>query len=470
MGENIFFLPEFQTDNPSFYLQNGKRTSPITYPIKGFKLYLFTEALGNFSAPYTIQAVPSSEYTTSFFSVQFNYRPDFEKYGLRVLNHENHQIVYMDSSELVKHPDAIFLDNCDWLKNGFKYHAIGAFHDLGIIHTLSQSLFLNPYCLESNEKDLFIQYGMNGTVNSSLGRIFSDSYFALEFFGFMQTDDDDIQRALQNASLIAQQTKTADFDCLFDFGTIRFAFARYHKSGFPTRMVDPRIVTSDTHRELLDIVHHVAQMLRNLGYPVMDDEFKSGLKMNIEQFKKQNSIDEQYCGRKTLRALIFSTSSFDRKYLELAAGIESKSDIENIEVNAMPRFVGIPAVTKLIDTIPDLQNVIVQLKHEISRTTSHTMSSCGKLNERLIQCDKRLNTIMTTLRSLSEKSSIIDEKLEIAGNSLEEVMDAHSNVEDELIELSKKINTEYRGNIVFKLIPAIIVILVLKKFIMFLFR
>lgn len=462
-----FYIPEYQEDNPSFYLQNGKKISQLTTPIKGFKIYVFTEALGNFSAPFTIQAVPSSEqHITTFVSVSFKVRPDFEKYGLSVMNQDGKQIVYMDSSELVKHPDAIFLDGGDWLQNGLKYHAIGALHDLGIIHTLSQSLFLNPYCLESNEKDLYVQYGLNGSFNVTLGRLFTDTYFALEFFGFSQTDDEKLLRALKNASLIAQQAKTCDFGCTFDFGALRFAIARYHEAGFPHRMVDPRILTPDTHRELLDIVHHVASMFKMLGYIIEDDEFKSSLTRNLELFKKENSIKENYCGRKTIRVLLSATCNFDHKRLEIAAGIQGNDENPRLEIEADPRFIGIPAVTDMIDTIPNMQQIVTKMSQEITRSTSSTRSSCERLNERLVQCDKSLNSIKVTLDAVSSLSSIIDEKLEKAGNSLEEVMEAHANVEEQIMALSKKINTEFRGNVLFMLIPAIIVILVIKKLIL----
>ena len=463
MNISFFFMPEYQEWNPSFFCRGGRKVIGQYVPIKGFKLYVFTNSLNNFSAPFTVAATPSKNFVSNFYCVEFQQRPNFEKYGFTVQTIDNKQVVFMENEELIKYNNVVFLQSGDWNNNGLKYHTLGALHDLGIVPSLTAALFSNPQSIEANEKDLESQYGERGDIKERLSLIFSKTMFSLDFFGFTITKDPKLNEALKYSRQISNQNTPADFGCLFDFGTLRFATVKYHNLGFPNRKVDPEIFTCDTNRQLFDSIIHVSKMLISLGFVINDDEFKPNIIHALRVFQIKNRIPEKHCGKITLSHLFYATSRFDISALSLAADLDLKENTINTLIP--PRFVGIAPVSQLVDSIPNLSKKEQELRNKIGRLQSSTASSCDRISERIKEAEDSLNSICTVIESITRTNTNIDERLDQATESLESVISAHTDVEERIVLLNNKIRSEARGNYVFQFIICISCILIVKKLI-----
>ena len=456
-------MPEYQEWNPAFFCRGGRKVPGQYITIKGFKLYVFTNSLNNFSAPFTVAATPSKNFVSHFYCVEFSQRPNFEKFGFTVKVIDNKQVVCMENEELIKYSNTVFIPGGDWQANGFKYHTLGALHDLGIVPSLTMALFSNPQSIEANEKDLESQYGERGDINERLSMIFSKTLFSLDFFGFTIPSNSKQSEALKYARQISVQNPPADFGITFDFGTIRYATAKYHRLGFPNRKVPPEIFTCDTNRQLFDSIIHVSKMLISLGFTITDEEFKPNILHAIRVFQIKNRIPEKYCGKRTLAQLFYATSRFDISALSLAADLDLKENA--IESLVIPRFVGIAPVSQLVDSIPNLTKREQELKNKIGRLQNSTASSCDRISERIKEAEDSLNSICTVIESIARTNANIDERLDKATASLENVLSAHTNVEEKIVLLNNKIISESRGNYVFEFIILISCILIIKKLI-----
>ena len=466
--KEAFYMPEHQENNPSFFCLGGRKTSGDIVSIKGFKLYVFSRSLGNFSAPYSVAAVPSDKDTSLFYSVEFSRRPDFEKFGFSVQTVNKRQVVFMSGEEIIKHDDAILLPGGDWHNNGYRYHVIGALHDIGIIPSLSPAIFTNNIFVEGYQKNIQEEFGFSGDLKDCLNQIFSKTLFCLEYFGFTHTKNEKLIAALKYSKQIASMNLVADFGCMFDFGTCRFATSRFHELGYPNRVISPEIITSTTYLQLINTIQSVSSMLRMLGYQVIDEDFRATINAATKLFQKKNKIHENCCGPTTLKTLIYAASCFNSENMTLAAGIEEKSDVP--ETFVQKRITGRPELSKMVDKIPDYMAKCQQLRVEIGSIITSSANSCDRVSERLKECEDSLNAICATIETLTETNTSIDEKLQEASKSLENVLDSHTDVEERIVLLNNKIATEERGNNIFKLISFTVIIILLYKFFSIIFK
>lgn len=460
----------------------------------GYSLWAFTNSLDNFSCPYTVVAIPSPGSDVTFYQVNFNSKPNFSSYGLEI---SEDNVVYMPEKELLNQGEVIPVNGGDWSKNELQYHAIGAFYYIGIVPSLTSTLFNNPQMMANMEEYLCQSYEISSDtffqeqrIYQVLSQIFPNAVFYLRFFGFMETSDpaeiksykyvDEIIKDSTNENIYTDQIK-------FAFGNIRQAIARYHTKCFPNRLQSPQIFTPLSFRLLRDTLFLVRKLFERIGMRTLQDSDsgRNFLFKTLKQFRKHRKIDETRCGPKTLRALLFDAALRDDSLLLKAAGFDLKkntvtfSNIKNYDSNDNQEF---KLPTKLYPSrkrinfmnsnlsnylyeMPNLENEECILSNSIASTIGAANSTSEILRERIENCEERVKALSMTLNQLSLINVRVARQLDQTSAYLNNVLDEHIKVQEKLFSLKGKITSEKRTNKFLLLCASVIIISVFVQFI-----
>lgn len=449
---------------------------------KGYSLWAFTNSLDNFSCPYTVVAIPSPESEAMFYEVSFTKEPDFSSYGLEI---SEDNVIYMPEKELINQGEVIPVDEGDWSKNELKYHAIGAFYYMGIVPTITSSLFNDAQVMDNNLKYLSQSYGTDESYETVLSQIFRDAVFYLQFFGFLETSDpteyfDDLLND-------PNQVELTNVSIKFAFGNLKHAIARYHTKCFPNRLQSPQVFTPDSFRllkETLDLVKKLFERLE-MRNSQDNDSGNSALLETLENFQINRNIDEARCGPKTLRALLFDAALRDDNLLLKAAGfVMKKNDVtfsifKNSEINKDPEF---KLSTKLVPSrkrikfmnsnlsnflyeMPNLENEECLLSNSIASTIGTANSTSEILRERIENCEERVKALSMTLNNLLHINNRATKQLDSTSTHLNDVLNEHIKVQEKLFSLKGQIATEKRTNKFLMVCAFVIIVSVFVQFI-----
>jgi len=461
MFRTVYLVPEYQSGNPFFFAHAGKLTSQNTIPINGFRLYALSDNLNDFRSHFTVVAIQSPGFVSSFYSIEFTKTLKFEQFGFSTIKIGQHRVLYMKMENFIKYDRYISIPNGDWTNSGALFHSVGAFRDIGLLPCISESFFSKKNSIESLEKELAVYYGIHGPYLTTLSRVFSDVFFSLDFFGFTNTKDQSESISIKYAEEISKQSLLGDCGCNFCFGNIKPSLMRFHGLCFPERSTHPTILTHDTYKSLIDLIQYVAQMLRLLGYTIIDEDLKSSLTKCLSMFQKSHNIREEYCGPLTIKSLIFEVSGIENQQTSLAAGVMPKTS-DKFSLN-IPRFNGIPQISALIDTIPLTIERQLEISNTISQVLDKSAESSDILFEQISGCEKRLNLIASTLKEVDYLSNTIESHIVDATKSLNEVLNNHHLVQQRIVVLREKIASEKRGNVLFTLFVVIVIVVIFSK-------
>lgn len=414
--------------------------------IEGYKLWAFTSALNNYMAPFTVVAVPCAQHSSNFYAVSFQKPPDFSKYGLSTTKHfNNNTIVYMSESELVSRGDSIPVVNDDWPTNRLRYHSYGALYNLGIVPSLSSSLFTDQSRFESLENDLRKAYNMNRSMCDCLDRIFADALYALDFLGFTTPSNPEEETAVKFAAELSHhQAIQTDSGAYFAFGNIGFVIAKYHRLCYPKRKLTEKCFSPSSYNSLINTIYLVSSLLKKLDIHIVDDDFKSSLLRGIQRYKDRRRIDEPKCGKTTLRSLLFETNTLYDSSLEKTVGYQKnqKESQNTFDVNLK----NASKLNELIQELPNTSDMYRQLYTAISQTINRSNHVCDSIHERIDSCSTRIESIGHSLDELTKTSDRIDAQLDQATNALDSVLNEHIKIQERLIALRIKISSEKRSN------------------------
>lgn len=489
-SNQYYYIPEFQEGNQFFYAKPfllSKKSQCSLVVKSGYSLWAFTNSLDNFSCPYTVVAIPSPESEVKFYQVVLSGKPNFSSYGLEV---SEDNIVYMPEKELLNQGEVIPVSSGDWSQSEKQYHAIGAFYYIGIVPSLTSSLFNNPQMMANMEEYLNQSYEMKDSYEYVLSQIFPNVVTYLQFFGFMETSDPaEIKSYKYVDDLLKDQNILEDsiYSIKFAFGNIRHAIARYHTKCFPNRLQSPQVFTPVSYKLLKENLSLVRNLFERLGMRISQesDYSRNSLFLALKQFHKRRKIDETRCGPKTLRSLLFDAALRDDSLLIKAAGFDSKqnsiyfSNNKNHDPNDFQEF---QLPTKLMPSrkrvkfinsnlneylyeMPNLENEECLLSNSIASTIGTANSSAEILRERIENCEERVKSLSMILNHLSLINNRVTKQLESTGEALNDVLNEHIKVQEKLFCLKGKIASEKRTNKFLMVCAFVIIVSVFVQFI-----
>lgn len=428
--------------------------------VHGFSLYCISDALNNFGAPYTVVAVKSANSNACFFNVEFSSLPDYTKYGFQIENVNGYDIIFMPEDLILPRDDCIEISGGSWQQVGFKFHVLGALHDLDLNPPITAATLQLTDSSEIHERDLQRNYNVYESLPMALLKIFSDIYFGYHFFGYTETDDEQQKLALNYAEKISKQLVTPDLGCTFDFGALRFATERFNNTVFPNRK-GSKTISSDLYKQVLDITQSVSMMLRTLGFNNPDDDFKTALYNNTKNFQKKFGINEVCCGKKTLRALIFKSIHIGGQQSLINSIISPKS--KNQPKIILDRFSGIPPISDDLDNFPNLELRSNEVSNQISKSVGGTAHAAFNISERIGRCEARLSEIGDSIAAVQMIADSIESQIDSTISSIEELLESHSTVEEQLQLYRNRIIFERRENRAFAAIAIIVLFLSLRR-------
>lgn len=397
----------------------------------------------------------------------------------------------MPEKELINQGEVIPVNGGDWSKNELLYHAIGAFYYIGIVPSLTSSLFNDPQMINNMEEYLNQSYEYNDSFDNVLAQIFSNAVFYLQFFGFMETSDPAEIKSYKYVDDILKDTSQMDIltdSIKFAFGNIRHAIARYHTKCFPNRIQSPQVFTPLSFRLLKETLNLVKKLFERLGMrSSQDSEFgRNSLFITLKRFRKHRKIEETRCGPKTLRALLFDAALRDDSLLLKAAGFDLKKNsvtFSNIKNNynanddqefKLPtklcpsrkriKFMN-SGLSKFLYEMPNLENEECLLSNSIASTIGSANSTSEILRERIENCEERVRALLMTLNQLSLINSRVTKQLDQTSAVLNNVLDEHIKVQEKLFSLKGKIASEKRTNKFLMICAFVIIISVFVQFI-----
>ena len=459
MKKNIYYLPEFQSNNPLFYGFNGKLISTETKSISGYKLYIILKNLNDFSKPFTIVAIPELNEVSNFFLVEFKDINSILEYNFQI---SENNVIFMNKKDIKNFDKLVPLSKGDWNSEGLLFHTLGAFRDIGLISKISTIYYNNLNLYNHFEKDIRYYYGIYGNYNTSLNRIFSDLFFSLNFFGYTITNDLNEENSIKFAEQISNQTLIADCNCNFAFGNLKNSLKKFHKNNYPNRLLNFKILNSKSYKILIDLLHYISTLLNFLGYNINEEDFKIKISKSLKSYQLSRKINEHYCGKLTIQNLLFEASRLSINNTALAAGI-----IENIEKKIeiySNHFYGIKELSEYLNFLPTLKIKENEIIIEIFKNLLKTSNNCNRINEKIEGFEKRINFINQNLNYIENLNKSIEEQLIFTNSSINNVLNDHLLTQEKIVNLKNKIFTQKRSHRIISLFFIIILLIIFFKF------
>lgn len=440
---HVFLIPEYHGTNPFFYAGSSRIVSPTMVKMPGYRLWALTDALDDFSQPMTVVAAKFPGDSAYFHKVAFMQTPDFSLFGLTV---SEDSVIYMEGHELAKRKNVMPVINNNWHEYALRYHAIGAYYHLGVIPTISMSLLRDASGFDILENEMKSLYEISTAYHSALHRLFVDALFGLSFFGFTHPETEREKLALEYAEGLAHQTVTPDYNCWFAFGSIRYAIRKYHESCYGNGMQNPCVFTVSSFKALRDSCNLVADILRKMGFPVQEDDFRGSLLRAVKQYQRRKKIDEPKCGRKTLRSLLFDAVSHNQERLAKIAGFSTGRREPPPLATRSDNLNCTGKLGQMIDQMNSMAREQQKLSNVIVETAEMTNSMCEVMRERVDNCESRMAEIAAMISQLAQMNELVESQLDQADTALENVLNQHIHVQERILALKDKINAEKMSN------------------------
>ena len=483
MNDNnkIYFIPEYQADNPQFYAKDARLIDTHLIMIEGYELWGFVNNINHFSYPYTIVAVPSPEKASYFYRVSFeNKKDNFNQFGLEV--DQDKSVIYMSSQELSKHIDAFPIPNQKWTDVLNQYNALTAFCYLGIIPTLTSSIFTDLSSFPRYEHDLHQIYQEDLSLNTLLNHLYADVLNALDIFGFTQPVNQFQSFSINYAHLLAENQTLSPFRSSYAFGNIKFAIENYHIACFHCSR---STFTIDTFKSLIASFKYVTNFLHDFGYEISDENPKQSLLAALNQYKVKNKIRETLCGPKVITSMISSSlpsisfgeipkRSEQITKIFLDSNIYNESNYSsngssNENSTLIKTLIEYQKIANEIDKMHQMNEIEQKLERAVAISVGRTRNICELLSERVETVIEKASKIDSSLKTMIQLNEKIENNLSNAEHSVVKILNEHSKLQQKMIKLRSKMAKETRIERFIIILYVILFIFIVHKLMQFLF-
>ena len=472
----IFLVPEIQKHNAFSFTQNAEKVmfQPVVVP--GYRTWVLTGSLGRFCPPFTLVAIPTPNKTAKLYPVRFiGGIPDFHSLGLETQETPQGHVVCMSPEafwRIERDNLCIPMSVTDWKAKMEYFNVLVALHRLRILPTLTKQTFKEGGDLECYENDLNAQFGTETSLKASLPYLFKSTFFALNLFGFLETDNQTLKTKYKQINDILESGEE-----IHAFSEIEPALVRYNE--VCGDVVETKFLSAKNYKLLMRSVAIVIHVLVQIGFDVTDNASLSAV---IKRFQSQHGIPVTgVCDGLTIRVLwdIVVSSSMDVTGLLAEAGFlrngESRRDSEKPLIDEVEEDQGLDvlkdSLNGLIAGLPDNEIAELWLENQIERGLGDVAMRCMTLNERLSSIDRRMKATKVFMERIAEMNAKSDSLLDDSSLALADVLKAHIKAQEKFEEIKLHIAFQRRTNHILTIVGLLFLIgLVLKAVHVFPFR
>ena len=458
----IYLIPEVQHKGRYFFASGAEKVNPLPISVPGFRTWLLTSSLDCFCAPYTLVAVPESSQKTKLYKVRFpGGEPDFKRYNLQIKQIDEGNVIYIDTEkfwEIESRVLCVQMVSTKWKAKRSFYHSLSALYHLGIIPALSESTFSTVTDISKYEFDLNAQYGTEKGLQESLHYIFRSTLYALDLFGFTETDDPKTKEYIEYTKSIVEN----DNNNYFAFAQIGYAIENYNVKCKMHSLLSQdeksnQFLTGYSYKMLIKSVLAVAHLLKQLGYDVADN---CSLSSVISKFQEDMNLQQTgICDSKTLRVIwneslsssmalpvIFDKAGFTPQELphenDNNIFLEPNSNIQNNSLQMNLLYI----LNHEIANIPYFRTYELWMEKQIEKELNEIAMKCVALNHRIEGISKRTKSAKAIIARTTEMNKRCDELLNQSSRALNDILTSHMKAQAKFEEIRNYISIQRRTN------------------------
>ena len=491
MTENTIelFLPEYCPDNKYFFAKNADfvQSTPITF--QNCTLWAILNSLDTITSSMTVVLTKTSGYSAELYRVvcnlplSFTVPPLFE---MTTISDKN--VFYIPNDRFLQFeagfPCVQVLNN-EWAANEMRYHQIAAFYRLNIIPTLSQSVFSEKEHFEPMCNIFYDLYHVTAPLSNGLKQVFKNLFFAFQFFGFSFPKNTEEKESLEALTLLAKRGDEMDPSSnmlpngpntrLYAFTEMKWMINNFRKQCFPNDPLPEGIISPKMYHSIVDTVDFVKRTLAKLDLVPSGFCAEDALINAVRNFQAENNIPIGVCDMFTLRQIwnTFTSTNCDFltlcKFCNMGSTATTKPLVFHENIKKVTTMYADPSVEALEKAFNDAITKIKTHNEAPEWLVGETEEAVKRHIERLDTTAKeaedlevKIEQIKAKLEQTTKSNIEVSKKFDEATQLVDSVIEEHSSMRDEFVQVKNRINDLHHGNqtlLIFVCLLAIVVLI-----------
>lgn len=476
------YLPEYCPDNKYYFAKDVAFIEPTTVSIQNSTLWAIVDSLDRLTAPMTVVLTKTNGYSSELYRTVCNYPFTFPIPTI-------FEITSIDAKTTFYIPGDRFLQfdatspcvqvlNNQWQPNEFRYHTLAAFYRLGIIPTISQSVFSEQQQFSKISETFFEKFNLHPPLAMALQAIFKNLYFAFHFFGFDFPTTAAEKQSLQAVQALAQVvTSSNDTQRLFAISEMKWMINNCRRFCFPDSQLPNGVISAEMYQSLMDTMSFIRTTLAKLNIISNGANAEENLLNGIKIFQKMHGLPVGACDMFTLRHLVncITPSTCDFlvfcKYCNMLPPTQSPLSFR-AGIKRITTMYADPSISTLEQAFNDALSIVKThnegpswLVREAENSIDRHMKRLDTAVDKSENVEQRVSVVKKTLKEIEKANSELAEHVDESGRLLDQVLDEHQAMIEKFTHLEQRIHDIHKGNRLMFIINLILVLIVVWRFI-----